>query len=63
MSIKKAILTGAGIEIGRRAASKGIERGREMIKKRRIRKKLAAWQEEIVRRVQQKKIEGSVDGL
>ena len=58
-SVGSAILAGAGLEIGRRIAAKGIEKGKEAIKERKVRKRIKKAHDEWVQKLKQRKIEGA----
>lgn len=58
-SVGRAILTGAGVEVGRRIAARGIEKGKEALKKRKIRKRIKKAHDEWVAKIKQKKLEAS----
>ena len=60
-SVGRAILSGAGLEIGRRLASKGIEKGKEAIKERKVRKRIKKAHDEWVAKIKQRKLEGAKD--
>jgi len=65
-SVGRSILTGAGLEVGRRIAARGIERGKEALKERKVRKRIKQAHDEWVQKIKQRKLKeskgGSLDG-
>lgn len=58
-SVGRLILTGAGLEVGRRIAARGIEKGKEALKERSVRKRIKQAHDEWVQKLKQRKLKES----